>query len=361
MHLRLWLLAIGLVGASVAQAQAATERTRTCAGCHAAHAEGFHKTGMGRAFFRAVPANMVEDFERNNTFFHEASGRYYRVFRRGDEYFLRRRQIGYGGTETNVVEKRIDYVMGSGNHVRSYIHRTAENRLMELPVSWYPENGGFFGMSPGYDHAGHPGFRRQISFDCMFCHNAYPEAPPGANSLTAEAVFPGELPEGIDCQRCHGPGGNHIAAARKGAPDRAAVRASIVNPARLSPERQMEVCMQCHLETTSFALPNSIQRPNRGTFSYQAGEPLEKFVLHFDHAPGSGRDDKFEIVNSVYRLRQSACFAKSRGKMVCTTCHNPHDVPRGEKAASRYSAVCQGCHREQIAARTAAGGHPAGE
>jgi hypothetical protein len=32
----------------------------------------------------------------------------------------------------------------------------------------------------------------------------------------------------------------------------------------------------------------------------------------FDHAPGTGHDDKFEIVgSSAYRLRQSQCFLKS--------------------------------------------------
>ena len=106
----------------------------------------------------------------------------------------------------------------------------------------------------------------------------------------------------------------------------------------------MEVCMECHLETTSFPLPNAIQRYERGPFSYRPGEPLGDFILNFDHAPGTGRDDKFEIVNAAYRLRRSACFLKSSGKMLCTTCHNPHDIPRGEDAARHYTAVCRQCH-----------------
>src|SRR5438067_351736 len=73
------------------------------------------------------------------------------------------------------------------------------------------------------------------------------------------------------------------------------VRAAIVNPARLAPERRMEVCMQCHLEATSSPLPAALMRFGRSTFSYRAGEPLSDFLVYFDHAPGTGHDDKFEI------------------------------------------------------------------
>ena len=113
----------------------------------------------------------------------------------------------------------------------------------------------------------------------------------------------------------------------------------------------------CHLETTSFPLPNAIQRFERGAFSYQPGEPLAGFILNFDHAPGTGREDKFEIVNAAYRLRRSACFLKSNGKMLCTTCHNPHDIPRGEAADRHYTAVCRQCHAEAFD-RLVAGGKP---
>ena len=65
------------------------------------------------------------------------------------------------------------------------------------------------------------------------------------------------------------------------------IRKTIVNPARLGKDRQMEVCMQCHLETTSLQLPHSIVKYGRGPFSYNPGEPLGNFMLFFDHAPKS--------------------------------------------------------------------------
>ena len=53
----------------------------------------------------------------------------------------------------NVDEKRIDLVVGSGNHARTYLHRTSEGKLTELPVSWYSEKGGYWAMSPGCDRS----------------------------------------------------------------------------------------------------------------------------------------------------------------------------------------------------------------
>jgi predicted CXXCH cytochrome family protein len=313
-----------------------------CASCHPQIAQTYRQTGMGRSFYRATPETMtVEKFD--STFAHKASGRQYRFLRRGDRFFLRRHLLSPTGEEESILEREIHYVMGSGHKSRSYIHRTAENRLIELPVSWYSENGGILAMSPGFDNPFHHDFRRRITHECMFCHNGYPNVDKGADLPGKEPFFPTALPEGIDCQRCHGPGREHVerATAKAGT---ANIRQAILNPSRLPASRQLEVCMQCHLETTSFPLPNALQRTGRAIYSYTPAEPLADYVFHFDHAPKTGHDDKFEIVSSVYRLRQSACFLKSEGKLVCTTCHNPHRTVPAAEAARHYAAICRNCH-----------------
>src|SRR6201999_1777281 len=125
--------------------------------------------------------------------------------------------------------------------------------------------------------------------------------------------------EGIDCSRCHGSGDTHVQKAHGRAP-MAEVRAAIVNPARLPAERQMEVCMQCHLETTSFPFPHSVVRFGKTPFSFQPGQSLADSILFFDHPPAGPEPDRPQIVNATYRLRQSRCFLESgNNKLQCTT------------------------------------------
>jgi Tfp pilus assembly protein PilF len=212
-------------------------------------------------------------------------------------------------------------------------------------------------MNPNYDQPRHMGFQREIGFACMFCHNGYPEVAPGEDASGREPRFRGRLPEGIDCQRCHGPGRNHIKALKVGA-SLEKIRAAILNPARLNPESQLEVCMQCHLETTTRSLPHAVVRFDRNVFSFRPGEPLADYVLNFDYAPGRGHEDRFEIAHTVYRLRKSACFLSTAGTpqaMTCTTCHNPHKTSRG----ARYVEVCRRCHAADFKARVASGRHTA--
>jgi len=355
-----WFFLATLPGGCLIAAQAGDfVDSRLCASCHSTTARNYLQTGMGRSFFRPTAANTVEDYTGRNEFHHALSDTHYSMTVRDGVYYQRRRTPGFDGKPSNMEELRIDYVIGSGNHSRSYLHRTSRGTLIELPLSWYSEKSGYWAMSPGFDSL-HPATRRLVSYECIFCHNAYPKIPEGYEAPGSEPAFTGDLPQGIDCQRCHGPGARHVATAQTAGADTQKIRAAIVNPARLSPKLRMDICMQCHLEPTSTAIPALIRRFNRGPFSFSAGEPLADFLLAFDHAPGSPQSDKFEIVgSSAYRLRKSRCFLESKDAMTCETCHDPHRTPQREESGRYYAAACRRCHAATVDSLVARGAHPA--
>ena len=334
--------------------------SRLCVTCHAGIAASYARTAMARSFRADATAAVIEDFRATNSYYHPASDTYFEMLARDGVHYQRRYQLGPDGAQTNIDQRRIDYVLGSGTHSRTYLSRTRPGALVELPLAWYAEKGGYWGMNPGYDRPDQPNARREISYECMFCHNSYPSIsaaiPAGHDDLRSKPVFGAAIPEGIDCQRCHGPGLRHIELARKAGTPGADIRGVIVNPSRLPPARSMEVCLQCHLETTSFPFPHSIFRYGRAPFSYRAGNPLTDFVLFFDHAESNARDERFQIAGSAYRLEMSECFRKSDGRLQCTTCHDPHVESHGAEAAQHYNAVCAQCHN--LTAEVQAARHP---
>ena len=120
-----------------------------CATCHDDIAATYRKTGMGRSFYRPTPQNIIEDYVQKNTLDHKSSGMSYTMVEHDGKFFQRRHTIGFDGKETNVVEEQVDYIIGSGNHARTYLHRTTQGKLTELPVSWYTRALGLMGDEPG--------------------------------------------------------------------------------------------------------------------------------------------------------------------------------------------------------------------
>jgi Flp pilus assembly protein TadD len=329
----------------------------SCVKCHMSEAAGYARTGMAQAFYSPTAFTTIDSPVKDRQFYHAASDTYYELTKHNGKFFEHRWQKGFDGIPDNNEELSIDSIMGSGNHVRTYLHREPDGSVIELPLAWYAEDGGHFGMNPGYDNA-HPMTRRPIVYECMFCHNGYPEIPATAHrDLSANAVYT-SLANGIDCQRCHGPGAAHVRAAQTPNTSIQQIDALILNPKRLTNDRQMEVCEQCHLETTSHLLPDRIRHYDQQPFGYDPTKLLASFNSYYTRDSHFGRTDNFEIVNAPYRLRQSQCYLQSRGALTCETCHNPHDLHKGPESASYYDNICMKCHGGALPQLVAAHKHP---
>jgi hypothetical protein len=311
----------------------------TCASCHAELARSYSAVGMSRAFFRPRAGNLIEDFDAP-PFFHERSGQYFEMRRAGDGLLFRRYQLMSDGTPTNIFEQPVDWILGSGHHARTYLYRTPGGEMYQLPVSWYTATREWR-MAPGYDRPDHDGVTRRVRHECMYCHNAYPDGMAAREeSYWRPQTFPAALPEGIGCQRCHGPGGKHVEAARSGDADE--ISRSIVNPARLDRQRRMDICYGCHMQP-AVSLP-AIRHFGRDVYSFRPGQALRDYAPLVDAIEKRPRSERFEINHHPYRLEQSRCFTASPRALTCLTCHNPHRKVLEPQRAAHYRAACMTCH-----------------
>lgn len=206
---------------------------------------------------------------------------------------------------------------------QSYLY-WAGNRLYQLPVSYWASLDKWIN-SPGYID-GSMNFDRAISPRCFECHSTWIQQimDPGASNRydTTGAIL------GITCERCHGAGKEHVE--RERSVLHAMKGPAIVNPARLSRQRQMDACAQCH---------GGLGQPIAPTFSYVAGRPLERY-LTLDQLPPTATVDVHG--NQVALLTRSRCYRESQ--MTCITCHDVHQTQRDPK---ELSGRCLACHQEQ--------------
>lgn len=314
---------------------------RECTPCHVGLAASFREVAMSQALAAPRPDNVGGPL--GEVFVHEPSGQRYSLFwRDGRLVFRSFVQVG-DAAPMHELEIPVDWVLGSGRHAKSYLYRTPGGELYQLPIAWYAESGRW-GMAPGFDRPDHDGVTRRVRRECLACHAALPAYESGGDARWAPQRFPEALGEGIGCQRCHGPGAEHVRRAWAGGRPPEEIREAIVNPARLPRERREEVCYQCHLQP-SVTLPG-IAREGQGDFAFRPGDRLaDRRILVEVEEEGLPAADRFEINHHAYRLRRSRCFTASGGRISCLDCHDPHRRPPPAELAARVRSVCLGCHR----------------
>jgi hypothetical protein len=222
--------------------------------------------------------------------------------------------------------ERMEVVIGSGVRGQSYLYWHGD-RLFELPVSYWSDGARWIN-SPGYKD-GTMSFTRAVTPRCLECHATLIEAR-SPDPLTNE-YNKASLTLGIFCERCHGPGANHIALHQaKGTAAATPAGDTILNPAKFSRDRQVDLCALCHNGIRSEELVPA--------FTYLPGKALDTY-LH----PAEGEKAAHPDVhgNQVGLLQRSRCYLSSP-KMSCSTCHDVHQT---ERPAAAYSDRCLTCHQ----------------
>ncbi len=207
-----------------------------CADCHEDQQATYAHTTHSRAFGETDPAAEPGDGEYD----HVASSRSYRVFRKDGQMHHREALRGVGAADAALaVEHPVRYSLGSNNFGRSYLVEV-DGFLAQSPIGWY-ERAKTWDMSPGYDRPYHQSFTRSVGVKCLGCHVGRVEGV----DRSAQRVRIHEAT--IGCQSCHGPGSLHVERQTQGGTPAGEPDLTIVNPARLTRERQEAVCAQCHL------------------------------------------------------------------------------------------------------------------
>lgn len=231
--------------------------------------------------------------------------------------------------------EQIDIVAGCGVRGVTYLYWDGD-RLYELPVSYWTDGHQWIN-SPGYEN-GTAKFSRPINPGCLECHATYVRAlsaDPLTNRYERNSFIPG-----ISCETCHGPGAEHVA--RQQAGTAAEQGQAILDPAKFSRDRQVDLCALCH---------NGIQREAIApAFSYMPGEPLANY---FKPLPTDALEHPDVHGNQVGLLERSRCYLSSPN-MTCSTCH---DVHAPEQPAASYSEKCLTCHRWESCGMAKTMGH----
>ncbi len=306
-----------------------------CYDCHSSIYNSYKKTEMGRSYYRPTMKNVIEDYAGKNIIYDTASKLYYKMTIEDGNFYQTEYLLGADGKKVNELKMKVEYVIGSGMHTRSYI-TSVNGYLSEMPVTWYVLNRKW-DLSPGFKIY-KLRFTRPILKECMSCHNSRSRLLENTDSKYEPPV-----PEGIGCESCHGPGELHVKHHNEIMKDSGYVAdpknfidRTIVNPAHLTDDLKMDVCSQCHLQGEQ-----SVFKTGKSPDDYFPGMLLNRVKTVY--LKDSVKEGEFTIASHTARLVMSECFIKSGGRIVCMTCHDPH-IPVEDVPTQIFNDKCLSCH-----------------
>lgn len=317
-----------------------------CAKCHADIYLKWTHSRHSKMLQAATPQSVEGDFSRG------------KITLRNFPYSLRESDGDYYITESELYgkprEHRVDYTLGS-RRIQHYLTRLPSGRIVVLPPTWDVRRKQWF---HNYDIAD-PDESGDVTVQvwnqgCYSCHVSQEHKnydPAQDRYQTSWLDF------GTNCERCHGPGSEHVrrysapAAARATAP----AKPDIVVQSRLDATRNTMVCAQCHSFRDTYA-----QGFSAGDNYYDYFTPILEYDEPADRDPAywpDGRTRRFS--NDAYGLWQSECFL--RGGVTCLNCHiAPHlvDIDRNPQLRPTSNALCSQCHASIEKALEAHTHHP---
>jgi Cytochrome c554 and c-prime/Tetratricopeptide repeat len=318
----------------------------TCKGCHQDIYNTYIRTGMGLSIDQASRKKTSADFGKHPDVYDKFRNLNYHPFWENDSlYFLEYRMLGKDTVHSR--KEKIASIIGSGQHTNSHIYNV-NGYLYQAPMTYYTQSGKW-DLPPGFENGNNTRFDRIIGLECMSCHNAYPKLELGSENKYSA------VPDGIDCERCHGPGSRHVEEKKSGKliDISTAIDYSIVNPAKLPVDLQIDLCSRCHIQG------NAVLNEGKSFYDFHPGMKLSD-VMNVFMPVYKGNDEEHIMASHAERMKQSRCYIETSAKiqadislqktlkpysnaLTCVTCHNPH-VSRLETPAGHFNNACNNCH-----------------
>ncbi len=312
-----------------------------CKGCHPDIYATFSETGMGKSWGLATHQKSAAQFKSNTVVYDTLKNLYYHPQWQGDT--LQIVEFRMVGKDTVFQRKEnIKYIVGSGQHTNSHLYEV-NGFLYQAPLTFYTQSQQW-NLPPGFNEGNNTRFGRAIELECITCHNALP-----AFDFQSQNKYD-KVPLGIGCENCHGPGSLHVQEKQQGkvVDIRKEIDYTIVNPAKLPWQLQIDVCQRCHLQG------NAILKEGKSFMDFRPGMKLSQvmdiYMPHFE-----GDDSKFIMASHAERLQKSSCFLKSNKideanslgmTLTCITCHNPH-VSVTVTGKEKFNKICENCHQQK--------------
>jgi tetratricopeptide (TPR) repeat protein len=305
----------------------------TCASCHPDKHSTFIHTGMGLSFDTASRSKSSAKFGKEHVVYDQSLDMYYYPYWVGEQLFIKEFQLKNGDT-IHQLDVAINYIVGSGQHTNSHLFKN-EGYLYQAPITFYVQKQKW-DLAPGFENGNNSRFSRILNSECVSCHNSMP-------TLKGNSEFEfTSIGKGIDCERCHGPGELHVNLRKKGKGVNVAeeIDPTIVNPKKLSWERQIDLCQRCHLQGLN------VLKEGKTFTDFKPGMKLsDVFEIYLPQYEGN--NGSFDMANHSQRLQMSKCFINSNNNSLsftCITCHNPH-ISVKQTGKEVYNDACNTCHQ----------------
>ena len=334
------------------QAAANYAGSPACRDCHQSVYDSWKRTGMAQMFRPYEAANVLGDFSERIEFKAESGSVALRPGLDQGRHYM-------DVADASGVWSRFDihYTIGS-KWQQAYATRLPDGRIQVFPMQFSLVARQWLNfwqvIDPlGTERARIGGFHRMsratnYQVNCASCHTSQLRT---ADSSRPAAFEP--LEHGINCEMCHGPSGDHVAAMRRARPSAQPSGRLPIRFQEVSAEAYLDICGRCHMQSNLFDIGRNGEVNFTGNsaafYAPYKGRPIYEFSKKAFHGDGRFRETTF-VGESFAR---SQCFRE--GGATCGHCHDPHPAdpvgnPKSLKFPDDPDRMCLQCHASQSSA-----------